>query len=118
MEINDPNGDRKSEWFVTTGLLVAEMVSGKQQIGDKEYKRLAAAEIAVGGDGLETDPGCANLHFLPPCCIVDRAGRIAHLTVQGRSSPRPLTAQERWRITPHWGYIQAKAGGVQRRVGT
>src|SRR5436305_4249057 len=25
MEINDPNGDRSSQWFVTTGLLVAEM---------------------------------------------------------------------------------------------
>ena len=56
MEINNPSGDRSSPWFVTTGLLVAEMVSGKQQTGDKEYRRLAPAEIAVGGDGLETDP--------------------------------------------------------------
>ncbi len=56
MEINDPAGDRNSEWFVTTGLLVAEMVSGKQQVGDKDFKPLRPAEIAVGGDGLETDP--------------------------------------------------------------
>lgn len=56
MEINDPNGDRSSEWFVTTGLLVAEMVSGKQQVGNKEYAVKQAAEIAVGGDGLSTDP--------------------------------------------------------------
>ncbi|MFL5734723.1 MAG: hypothetical protein ACJ78Q_16325 [Chloroflexia bacterium] len=56
MEVNNPQGDRKSEWFVTTGLLVAEMVAGKQQTGDKEFKVLRAAEIAVGGDGLATDP--------------------------------------------------------------
>jgi hypothetical protein len=56
MEINNPNGDRNSEWFVTTGLLVVEMVSGKQQVGDKEYKPLRPAEIAVGGDGLSADP--------------------------------------------------------------
>ncbi|HVF99145.1 MAG TPA: hypothetical protein VND68_04855 [Chloroflexia bacterium] len=56
MEINNPNGDRKSEWFVTTGLLVAEMVSGKQQAGDKEFVPRQAAEIAVAGDGLTDDP--------------------------------------------------------------
>jgi hypothetical protein len=56
MEINNPNGDRKSEWFVTTGLLTAEMVSGKQQVGDKDFVPRQAAEIAVAGDGLTDDP--------------------------------------------------------------
>jgi hypothetical protein len=56
MEINNPQGDRASDWFVTTGLLVAEMVSGKQQTGDRQYKPHRAAEIAVGGDGLTKDP--------------------------------------------------------------
>lgn len=56
MEINNPSADRNSEWYVTTGLLVAEMVSGKQQVGDKEFKVRDAAEIAVAGDGLTDDP--------------------------------------------------------------
>jgi len=56
MEVNDPQGDRSSEWFVTTGLLVAEMVSGKQQVGNKQYVAQRPAEIAVGGDGLAADP--------------------------------------------------------------
>ncbi|HEX8599166.1 MAG TPA: hypothetical protein VF952_11700 [Chloroflexia bacterium] len=56
MEINNPNADRKSEWFVTTGLLVVEMVSGKQQVGDREFVPKQAAEIAVAGDGLTDDP--------------------------------------------------------------
>lgn len=56
MEVNDPNGDRTSPWFVTTGLLVSDMVAGKEQIGDATYKAVGPAEIAVGGDGLGTDP--------------------------------------------------------------
>ncbi len=56
MEINNISSDRNSPWFVTTGLLVAEMVSGKRQVGDHDYTRLPPAEIALGGDGLSTDP--------------------------------------------------------------
>lgn len=56
MEINDPRADRSSEWFVTTGLLVAEMVSGRQQVGQKRFVTMRAAEIAVAGDGLSGDP--------------------------------------------------------------
>src|SRR5687767_3607111 len=55
MEVNNPQGDRSSEWFVTTGLLVVDMVSGKQQVGDREYVPKRAAEIAVGGDGYPHD---------------------------------------------------------------
>ena len=55
MEINDPQADRSSEWFVTTGLLVVDMVSGKQQVGDKEFVPRRAAELAVGGDGYPHD---------------------------------------------------------------
>ena len=56
MEVNDPNGDRTSPWFVTTGLLVSEMVAGREQVGDTTYKVMPSAEIALGGDGLGTDP--------------------------------------------------------------
>lgn len=56
MEINNPAADKSSDWYVTTGLLVVEMVSGKQQIGDKEFNSRKPAEIAVAGDGLSADP--------------------------------------------------------------
>jgi hypothetical protein len=74
MEINNPNGDRSSPWFVTTGLLVAEMVSGKEQIGDKEYRRLAPAEIAVGGDGLESDPDAPTYTSFRPVASLSGPG--------------------------------------------
>ncbi len=56
MEINNPAGDRSSQWFVTTGLLVVEMVSGRRQVGDRQWVAQRPAEIAVGGDGLSADP--------------------------------------------------------------
>src|SRR5688572_17506398 len=31
MEVNDPNGDRNSKWFVTNGLLTVELIAGRIQ---------------------------------------------------------------------------------------
>jgi|GEM_PF-2967009 len=50
MEINNPNGDRNSEWFVTNGLLVVEMISGKVQVGNNLFAQAAPANIPVAGD--------------------------------------------------------------------
>src|SRR5258708_5789500 len=88
MEINNPNGDRGSEWFVTTGLLVAEMVAGKEQIGNRQYRRLQPAEIAVGGDGLGVDPDAPTYTSFRP---------VASLTGPGSNrapdrSGQPVTA--------------------------
>jgi hypothetical protein len=50
MEINNPNGDRNSEWFVTNGLLVVEMISGKIQTGNNTFAQASPANIPVAGD--------------------------------------------------------------------
>lgn len=47
MEINDPNGDRSSGFFVTNGLLTDELISGSMQVGD-------AATLPRG-------PSCSNV---------------------------------------------------------
>lgn len=74
MEINNPAADRSSEWFVTTGLLVAEMVSGKHQVGDKEFKVRDAAEIAVAGDGLTDDPDAPTYTSFRPVASLKGPG--------------------------------------------
>lgn len=74
MELNNPAGDRSSEWFVTTGLLVAELVSGKQQIGDKQYRAIGPAEIAVGGDGLSADPDAPTYTSFRPIASLTGPG--------------------------------------------
>jgi hypothetical protein len=58
MEINDPDGDRSSQWFVTNGLLVREMVDGRVQIGDSSYETRSPAQEAVAGDPVANNPSC------------------------------------------------------------
>src|SRR6476619_4096461 len=50
MEVNNPSGDRNSPWFVTNGLLVVEMISGKIQIGDAQFMQARPASVLVAGD--------------------------------------------------------------------
>jgi hypothetical protein len=50
MEVNDPNGDRSSQWFVTNGLLVVEMINGRIAIGENTFQQAVPAAIPVAGD--------------------------------------------------------------------
>lgn len=51
MEINNPAGDQSSLWYVTNGLLVRELISGKLQVGDATFETRAPADaINVAGD--------------------------------------------------------------------
>src|SRR5207248_646016 len=50
LEVNDPDGDVHSPWYVTSGLLVAEMVSGSARTGDHTSHPLGPARIPVAGD--------------------------------------------------------------------
>lgn len=50
MEITYPDGDRSNPWYVTTGLLVVELVTGKEQVGDALWLERAPAEVNVAGD--------------------------------------------------------------------
>ncbi|MCL5257604.1 MAG: hypothetical protein M1319_07400 [Chloroflexi bacterium] len=66
MEITNPNGDKNSEWFVTNGLLVVEMVSGKMQTGDASFTDRWPAEIPVAGDPADVNPnGPTYASFAP-----------------------------------------------------
>lgn len=50
MEITNPNGDQNSDWFVTNGLLVYEMMSGQIQMGDSKFTTFYPADVNVAGD--------------------------------------------------------------------
>jgi hypothetical protein len=50
MEINDPDGDPSSVWYVTNGLLALELVTGRMQLGDDEFEPAIPPEINVVGD--------------------------------------------------------------------
>ena len=50
MEINDPNADRNSQWFVTNGLLVREMVDGRIVTGASASTPSTPSQEAVADD--------------------------------------------------------------------
>jgi hypothetical protein len=54
MEINDPNGDQHSLWYVTNGLLAKELVTGQLQTGLESFEAHQPAPLNVSGN--PTDP--------------------------------------------------------------
>jgi hypothetical protein len=50
MEVNDPSADRSSPWFVSSGLLVYEMVTGQVQTGNTRFEKHDPANVPVAGD--------------------------------------------------------------------
>jgi hypothetical protein len=50
MEINNPDADPNSQWYVTNGLLAEEMITGRMQFGDTDFQQYAPAEVNVAGD--------------------------------------------------------------------
>ncbi|MCL5958075.1 MAG: hypothetical protein M1358_01955 [Chloroflexi bacterium] len=56
MEVNNSNGDRSQLWFVTTGLIVKEMVSGRTQVGESTFMDNSPSDEAVAGDPASGNP--------------------------------------------------------------
>ena len=77
MELNDPAADRESPWFVTSGLLVREMVQGQIQVGAEEMLTRAPAQVRVAGDAV-SDATPTFAAFAPHLGRVqDRRGEVA-----------------------------------------
>ncbi len=65
MEINDPTAPRPSPAYVTSGLLVKELVTGQLQTGATAVDNRAPADFAVVGDYQDpTAPSYATFHNL------------------------------------------------------
>ncbi|MCO5175460.1 MAG: Ig-like domain-containing protein [Thermomicrobiales bacterium] len=50
MELTDPDADVTSPWYVTNGLLVVELISGRMQIGDNTFVSMTPSSANVAGD--------------------------------------------------------------------
>lgn len=65
MEITHPGGDTGSIWYVTNGLLVNELISGRMQLGDNSFENRQPADVNVAGDGDDpTGPTYASFQDL------------------------------------------------------
>ena len=82
MEVNDPRGDRNSQWFVTTGLLVIELISGRTQIGDGQFVQHSPANIPIAGDqGDPNAPTYASFGGVSGQQPGDRSGQVVGETL-------------------------------------
>ncbi|HEX6288466.1 MAG TPA: serine hydrolase [Herpetosiphonaceae bacterium] len=50
MEVTRPDADPDETWFVTSGLLARELISGQMQVGDAAYEAREPAAVPVAGD--------------------------------------------------------------------
>ncbi len=85
LEINDPHAHPQSPWYVTSGLLVKEMVSGKAQVGDHQFYDLGPASVPVAGDA-GPDSGATYAHFAQ---LTARASNRAGQPLPNNSYLRP-----------------------------
>lgn len=88
MEITDPNRDWTSPWYVTNGLLVTEMITGRVQRGDNTFEQWNPAPVNVAGDATDPNgPTYASFNAVldaPPLALgalvtqrIDRAGNVS-----------------------------------------
>ncbi|HMM41570.1 MAG TPA: hypothetical protein PKA95_06695, partial [Thermomicrobiales bacterium] len=65
MEVTHPDAVDDGLWYVTNGLLVVELITGRMQIGDDAFVQRLPAEINVAGDqGFENGPTYATFRPL------------------------------------------------------
>lgn len=72
LELTDPNGDTSSPWFVTSGLLVTEMVLGRMHSGDQQFVPRLPAEIPIAGDPAPFNPEAPTYASLRPHSALTR----------------------------------------------
>ena len=87
MEVTRPNGDPANPYYITNGLLVAEMMRGQLQTGDNTFQSQPSAGVGVAGDADDTGgptyatlSGLAGASALPVgttlTTTLDRAGKV------------------------------------------
>ncbi len=81
MELNDPNGDPTSPWYVTSGLLDRELISGRIQIGSNTFLDTGSgAKVPIAGDPDNTFPTYNDFQRIVDQGQPDRTGSAATTT--------------------------------------
>lgn len=121
MEINNPDADPSNLWYVTNGLLVMELISGRMQIGDDLFVEHQPAEITVAGDGdsmsTPTYAGLAGLLDEPARAVgeviasgVARDGAISSMpdmSVHAVTAAYHVAATDHSIASPFWEFMNS-----------
>ncbi len=85
MEINNPDGDKSSPFYVTNGLLAVELITGQIQVGNKAFIAYHPADINLASDvndiGLTTPTYASfrSVYYMP--APGNRVGQLAAETI-------------------------------------
>jgi len=100
MEVGNPGGDRTSPWFVTSGLLATELVTGRMQVGDSDFVQRSPADIPIAGDlNSATGPTYASFAGVVgvqagdqsgslPLDMIDRSGQMSRYSGSEQANTR------------------------------
>ena len=121
MEITHPKAVDDGLWYVTNGLLVMELVTGRMQTGDATFEERTSAEINVAGDpddmAAPTYATFLNLMFAPAYTLdsvialrTDRDGNISPdpaLATYGVTAAHhvELTGFDHQIASPFWAFM-------------
>lgn len=96
MELNNPAADRLSPWFVSSGLLVQEMVAGNIQIGATQQRPHDAATLPVAGDADNFEaPTYTSFRRLLGTRSAERSGQLVAEALNRAGGTYPYRGQER-----------------------
>ncbi len=120
MEINDPDADPGSIWYVTNGLLATELITGRMQIGDNEFVEREPAEVQVAGDDHADSPtyatftGVLDADPLPTgetiVQTIDREGNVGSesaLAVHGATAEHYVEETENNVASVFWEFMNS-----------
>lgn len=108
MEIINPAADPNSPWYVTSGLLTRELISGRIQIGTATFLRgPGGAAIPVAGDPSTPFPTYRDLAAVIDQPQPDRTGQHATtvLRPEGTSVRDDVAADPKTRFVEHVTYL-------------
>ncbi|HEY0071637.1 MAG TPA: molybdate ABC transporter substrate-binding protein [Chloroflexia bacterium] len=123
MEINDPNADKVSPFYVTNGLLTVELVSGRMQTGNNSYTDRTPADIPLASDNDDPNaPTYATFSKLlagtddrtnqSATATVDKGGNVGQDTALGDTAGAKLVyyeAQTKHNIPQvFWDFLNVK----------
>ncbi|MDQ3704342.1 MAG: molybdate ABC transporter substrate-binding protein [Chloroflexota bacterium] len=105
MEINNPEGDKNSPFYVTNGLLTVELVSGRMQTGNNSFADRTPANIPLASDNDDPNaPTYASFARLltgtedrtnqNATGLVDKAGNVTQDAALGNTAGAKLVYYE------------------------
>jgi hypothetical protein len=87
MEINNPGGNPADPFYVTNGLLVVEMSSGKVQKGVNQFDLSSASDQRIAGDDGSDAPTYAGLQGVASVGLPGKENRAQQIPIGGAVPP-------------------------------